>query len=428
MKPILIRILLTVTLTALGCWTVFFNWPQRAIRQTNYTFSDEEAQRLKAYPKAQYEMGNHALLLQQPERAIGFFRQTVSQDPLFIDAWLRLAETETTLGDEEKARNILTFITDLTNQVVGWKWEQMLLAQELGMQDRIYRNTNYLLSRKVLVQDVLQLLHTHLGGNTSTIVAVLEPINLAAYLDWLMRWGMTDDSLTVWQAMTANAEPEKEIALRYAHFLLKQKRITPSVDIWQKYTGSADLTNPGFEKKISGLGYDWRHWMQKDDSWSLKRVSNQFAEGNRALRITFNGRENVSFHHLYQIFTVEPQTKYRLTYVWKSRGITTDQGPFVEIYGYEKGRLYQAGPMIRGTHGWHEESIAFETSADSLAAVVRLRRRTSKRFDAKIRGVLWIDDFQLEKIEMRKQRATAQSSPLSHGFTPTKSNSFQATR
>ncbi len=168
----------------------------------------------------------HAWLQQQPERAAGYFRQAVSQDTLFLDAWLRLAETEAALGHKEKAKAILNFTTDMTEQVFRWKWPQILLARELGMQERLYGNTNYLLSRKVLVQDALQLLHTHLGGDASAVIAVLDPLNLAAYLDWLMRWGMTDESLMVWQAMTAAAEPEKEIALRYAHFLVNHKRIT----------------------------------------------------------------------------------------------------------------------------------------------------------------------------------------------------------
>ncbi len=397
MKHNPIRILLTAFLSALGCWSVYFNWPQRAVWQAGYTFTDEEAQQLKVYPKAQYELGMHAWLQQQPERAAGFFRQAVSQDPLFLDAWLRLAETEAALGGEEKAKDILTFTTDLTEQVVRWKWEQILLARELGMQHRLYRNTNYLLSKKVLVQDALQLLHTHLGGDPSAVVAVLEPPNLAAYLDWLMRWGMTEESLIVWQAMNRVAGPEKEIALQYAHFLLNHKRITPSVDIWQKYTGSTGLTNPGFETSITGQGFDWRYWGEKDGSWELKRVYNEAVEGEYALKIKFDGQENVSFQHLYQIFAVNPQDRYRLTYAWKSRAITTDEGPFVEIVGYDTQGLYRAGPMITGSNGWHEESIEFEVPADNLAAVVRLRRRTSMRFDSKIRGTVWLDNFRLEK-------------------------------
>jgi hypothetical protein len=47
-----------------------------------------------------------------------------------------------------------------------------------------------------------------------------------------------------------------------------------------------------------------------------------------------------------------------------------------------------AGPMITGSKGWHEESIEFEMPADGQAAVVRLRRRASMRFDSKIRGTV----------------------------------------
>jgi hypothetical protein len=74
------------------------------------------------------------------------------------------------------------------------------------------------------------------------------------------------------------------------------------VDIWQHYTGRTGLTNPGFEKTISGQGFDWRHWGEKDGAWALKRVNDETAEGNYALKITFKGQENIAFHHLYQIF------------------------------------------------------------------------------------------------------------------------------
>ena len=394
-----LRILLSAALFVLGCWTVYSNWPHRAIRFNSYSYSYEEAQRLEFYPKAQYAHGMHAWLQQRPERAAGFFRQAVSQDILFVDAWLRLAETEAALGRKEKAKDILRFTTRMTDQVFRWKWPQMVLASELGIEACLTRNTNYLLSQKKLEQDALQLLHTHLGGETSAVIAALEPANLAAYLDWLTRWSMTDESLMVWQAMTAVAEPGKETALRYAHFLLNHKRIPASIDIWHKYTGSTGLSNPGFEKNITGQGFDWRHWGEKDGNWELKRSYNEAVEGNYALKITFNGQENISFQNLYQIFAVYPLEKYRLTYAFKSRGITTDQGPFVEIYSYDKPGLYHAGPMITGSQGWHEESIEFEIPVDSRAAVVRLRRRASMRFDSKIRGTVWLDNFRLEKVE-----------------------------
>jgi tetratricopeptide (TPR) repeat protein len=406
----ILRIMTSVVLLLLGSQAFYHNWFQRPVRFDNYTYLFEESERLSNYPKILFAYGLNALARQDPKKAEEFFRQTVSKDALFIDGWLRLAEAEAEMGRKEKAIQILIFTNDRTKNVSRWKWPQMLLASELGMDEVIYRNANYLLSLGVLEQDTLQFLHTHFGGNASDVVAILKPSHLDDYLEWLMNWSMTEESLTVWKAMNQLSTPHKEKALQYAHFLLNNKRIIAAKDIWNKYTGSDGLTNPGFEKNITGLGFDWRHWGEKEGTWELKRDNYEAVEGDYALRITFNGRENISFHHVYQIFTVDQLSKYRLTYAWKSRGISTDQGPFFEISGYDKSGLYKAGPMIEGTQKWREVSLEFEMPEGCRAAVVRLCRRPSNRFDSKIRGTLWLDDFRLEKIGNDIQRFLSEMS------------------
>ena len=57
--------------------------------------------------------------------------------------------------------------------------------------------------------------------------------------------------------MTAISNPEKETALRLAHFLLYSKHIAESTDIWQKYMGVIGMTNPGFEAESTERGFDW---------------------------------------------------------------------------------------------------------------------------------------------------------------------------
>jgi len=182
--------------------------------------------------------------------------------------------------------------------------------------------------------------------------------------------------------------------------LIDHKRIRSALDIWQQYTNkSGGLTNPGFETRITDQGFDWRYQDNKNGQWEIKRVFSESAEGNYALQIRFTGKANVVFHHLYQIVAAPPSQRYRLTYRWKTHGITTDQGPFVEIVGYDGKGLQQSGPMMTGTRGWHQEVIDFTMPMDCHAAVVRLRRRKSMRFDSKIRGRLWVDDFHLVKIK-----------------------------
>ena len=398
LKKNFIRILVSIALMALGSWTVHYNWLQRSVNYDSYVYSIDEAQRLKNYPMAQYAHGMQAWLRQDPKTAAKFFRQAISNNVLYLDGWLRLAEAEAALGNQEKAEKILAFTTSLTDQVFRWKWPQMLLARELGMTDSLYRNSNFLLSYGVLEQDTFQLIHTHLNGDAERVVAVLDPEHLDAYLNWLMQWTMIDESLVVWQAISDLEAAKKETALRYAHFLLHNKRISVSREIWSQYTGIAGLTNPGFEMDITRQGFDWYFWNDNNGNWEFKRVNRNAFEGNFALKIIFSGRENISFQHVYQIIAVEPHEKYRLTYHWRSRRITSDQGPFVEISSFDRQGLYIKGPMITGTNSWHTESIEFAIPDGCQAALIRLRRLPSQRFDSKIRGVLWLDDFRLSKI------------------------------
>jgi hypothetical protein len=340
----------------------------------------------------------NAWLQNDLEQAVHFFIQAVSRDTIHFDAWLRLAETKAAMGHHHIAKRILAFTAEQTDHALRWKWPQAVLACELGMDAVVYGNLNALLDANFLVQDTLQLLHTHLGGHASAVVAILAPDHLSTYLEWLMRWGMTEETMTVWQALKNINEPEKSIALRYAHFLLGRKRIEPAKEIWQEIVGNDGLTNPGFEEPITRQGFDWRYWDENDGHWELARTSDRVVEGDHALKVTFNGSENLFFQHLYQIVPTTPGAHYQLAYSWKAMGVTTDQGPYVEISGYNAQGLYQTGQMMKGTVGWQSASIAFTVPTGCHAALVRLIRRPSQRFDSKIRGTVWLDNFSLDKV------------------------------
>ena len=400
---IVFKIIITLIFTAMGGWLFYFNWLQRPINYRNYTFLPEEAQRLQPFASAQYAYGLHVMFQNNAETAAAFFRQAVSQEVLFMDAWLGLAEAEAALGHKEKSSQILKFTADLTESVFRWKWPQMLIARDLGINELLFRNTNYLLSHGKLVDDALQLLHIHFGGNVTAVSNALNPDTLVLYLDWLIRRGMTVDSMPVWQRMHKHGKPDSEIGLRYANYLLDQKRLGDSMSIWLAYFPLIGIFNGGFEREIVQGGFGWRCLNDRDGHWKIERVSQVPREGQYTLRISFSGRRNISFQSAYQIFPVNPLQRYRLSYAWKSEGITTDQGPFIEISGYDQAGLSQSGHMITGTHRWQEDSIEFRPPAGCSAAVVGVRRRMSNRFDSKIGGLLWLDDFRLETLSSERE-------------------------
>ncbi len=55
--------------------------------------------------------------------------------------------------------------------------------------------------------------------------------------------------------------------------------------------------------------------------------------------------------------------------------------------------------MLKGTNLWHTETLEFAPPEECNAVVIRLRRLKSRRFDSKIAGTLWLDDFKLKKLK-----------------------------
>jgi tetratricopeptide (TPR) repeat protein len=407
---IVVRCVITAILIALSCWLLNQNWQMRLIRYENYSFTAEEAKKLKNYPHAQYAYGMKTWSRTDVQKASNFFQQAVSEDPFYMDAWLRLAESEAALGRTEKSKKILIFTDDLASDVFRWQWPQMLLARDLKMNDIFLKNANYLLGQRKLTQDTLHLLDHHYDSDTAALLDVLKSDNLVPYLKWLVRWGRIDETKKVWQRIVEESKPDTKVVLQYTHFLVEQKQVRAAQEVWKQHNDVTGMTNAGFEMAITQRGFDWRYREDKKENWEISRINSEISDESHVLRIWFAGEENIAFLHLYQIVPVNPLQPYRLSYRWKSKWITTDQGPFVEIYGYDQEGFRHKGPMITGTNLWHTESLEFTPPEDCNAVVVRVRRMKSRRFDSKIAGTLWLDDFKLEKID-QGSRLNVESDP-----------------
>jgi hypothetical protein len=235
-------------------------------------------------------------------------------------------------------------------------------------------------------------------GNVKHAIQVLDMDNLISYLKWLIRWGRADDAKIVWQKIMASGIQDNDIQLKYIHFLVSQKQVKEAADIRRKRVDIVDsITNPGFEDEITGRGFDWRYTANQKGKWTIRRTLSGAFSGAHCLIIRFEGKENISFSNLYQIVPMEPLTPYRLIFHWRSRDLTTDQGPFIDVYGYDCKGYYANGSMMLGTHGWQKQEIEFTAPDGCHAVVIRLHRLPSRRFDSKIAGRLWLDDFRLEK-------------------------------
>lgn len=407
MRRFLFPSILSVFLVLLSVWLVSYGLDQRRIYLGEYMNGTKDSRALSRYPRVLYEFGERAWQKLDAGSAAGLFRQVVVRDPLYMDAWIKLAEVEIETGNAELARKIVDFCHTKVSRVLRWKPSQTLMAHDLGMRDIFRFNLNYLVGRKKWLPDIFFLLDTHTNFKTQRALALLDYGNREAYLKYLISWKRTDAAQKVWEAIEADGGVTDELLEKYVHFLISQKNVAPAAALWLQYTGISGMTNAGFEKEVAKQGFGWRISNGRDEKkWRCRRVYGQSRKGAHSLRISFLGQENLSWAHIYQVVPVIPGQTYQLTYWWKSRAITTDQGPFVEIYSFDAKGLNLKGPMALGSRDWARVTVDFTTPADCHAVVVRLRRNESLRFDNKIQGVLWVDDFVL-KLQKQKNSKTS---------------------
>jgi hypothetical protein len=124
-------------------------------------------------------------------------------------------------------------------------------------------------------------------------------------------------------------------------------------------------------------------------------------EGKNSLKIVFNGKENVNFHHLYQFVPLKPNTEYVLKANIKTRAVTTKSGLKMEIIGIGSALHGMSEPLI-GDNEWKEVVVAFRTPAQSQVGMVRARRDKTDKFDRYISGTVWLDQISLtEKVVIK---------------------------
>jgi hypothetical protein len=397
------RVVISMLLAGLTVWLVPFSLQEREAErlQAAETLPAEAPGRYEAFADMQARFGYQALLQGKVDAAKTFLTKAVAADVSAMGVWLRLAEAASQQGNPARAREMLQMVADLTPDVLRWQWSQAMLARDLGMTDLGTASLNRLVAAGREINDAFYLLETDAQSHTPTVLEKLIPENREPYLRWLMQWRRPEDAWLVWNSLPPERREDPTLRLSFIHFLIINDRMSLARDLWRPLADPSGITHPGFEGDLTQQGFDWRFGSRKGE-WLIQQTGYPFRSGRQALEVHFSGQANSNFSRLYQYVPLAPGKRYCLTYWWKARQITTDQGPFMEVIGKGCKGLYQKGPMIVGTEDWTEVRMEFDVPQDCEAILLRLRRVPSRRFDNKIGGTLWLDDFSLQCLEGEK--------------------------
>lgn len=333
-----------------------------------------------------------------PRAALPLLRRAAMREPLVPSIRLRLAAVELQAGRRRaaarEARRAVRI--DPTNSDVGY--EAALLLLQVGEVETACRFLRaVLVNHPARAPEVFDALWPLSDDPRFILERVLPPT--AAMRRRLLHYAigrrLTDAARAAWAALAQDAQPADRLA--YVEYLIGQGAVHEAAKVWEAAYGPPPVTlvrNSGFERPLAGGGFGW--WVRSPRGARVGVVRTVRApEGKHVLRVVFGGG-NVEFSHVRQYVEVPEPGEYELRAWVRADGITSLDGPRLEITGAGC-RLRAVGPQWLESFSWRQVRIPLQVPPDCQGVVVMLVRPLSHRFDKLISGTLELDAVALAR-------------------------------
>jgi tetratricopeptide (TPR) repeat protein len=353
-------------------------------------------------------------------RAIQDFGKAAEINPHSDRYWMDLAGAYEAVGEVEHARAAFEKAQwdHPISAEVAWRFANFLLRQE--NLPKAYAEFH----RAVLADPNLAYEATdECWKATRNVAAIFDEVLPAGKHEYLsamicfLRNDQLDAALAGWDRVLKLGEPlEMGQALPLLNELIRQGRVEDAVRVWERAlevtgwprnpTGDSSVVfNGGFEHDLLNGGFDWREEPVAGASFDFDQAV--FYRGQRSLRVTFDGTENLNFQHLLQYVPVEPKRDYHFSAYVGTQGISTERGIRFQITdALHPEALQILTPELVGTHPWSEVKAEFSTGPETHLLVVVLRRTPAWKFDNKLRGTVWVDEVSLQPVARAAKAAS----------------------
>jgi hypothetical protein len=126
--------------------------------------------------------------------------------------------------------------------------------------------------------------------------------------------------------------------------------------------------------------------------------SNVARAGSHLLRLDFSGDNNVSYGHVSQLVYASPGT-YHFEAFMRTANVTTSKGVGFSISDFTGSlRLSLETEQLAGTNDWTKLEQTIHIPEPTLLLVRVIREPVILKFDANIKGTVWIDSVSLRKV------------------------------
>lgn len=330
-------------------------------------------------------------------QAEGLFQRALVQNPLFIPAWLGLAELDNDRGRKAESQAILEYVDQLSTDISRWRWDKALLAYQLGRIDILARDLSYIIEKipGKSRQSALKMAFST-WDDPQELLSRMGTRNVLHLFNHAAQTAQLDTALALWPYIEEmGVEANKKDVLAFLNALISDKKIATAAPIWRKYFNAGSLLHDGsFQEEPINTAFGWRVDKPKGSTWRIESVSGK--EKSQAMRLHFSGTENIAFSHLLQIVPLASARKYSLSGWLKTEKLTTDQRPYLEVFGVQCTIPPARTDIIAKSQPWTPFTLTFNVLEECEAVQVRVRRDPSNHLDNLLAGDLWLRDLKID--------------------------------
>lgn len=340
---------------------------------------------------------SHVLSLNKLGNSVDYYLQSISLNPTFPRPWLGISEVMYDLGEVEDAKTALTRARELSPMSSALLWDSSLLALRMGFND--YALTNLKLVAKYDIErrkKVYDLSWEVIDEGDEILEAVISDEILSDYLDYLKYEKKVDEVIVVWNRMDELEPHSEKQALDFIQYLMQRGMVDNAykmwTDVYDRSGYSGGVWNGSFEDDITSSAFGWN--ISKTEGVYLSLDDRIYYEGNYSLKLEFDTDFNMDFKHVSQMIPVSPDTDYVFSSYVSTKNLMSINGITWEL---NCGGVVSYTESLLGTNSWKNVSLRFHTPPNCSMLKIVLRRLISKGPDRFIKGIVWIDNVELQK-------------------------------
>jgi tetratricopeptide (TPR) repeat protein len=315
--------------------------------------------------------------------------------------WLELGSTREELGDNERALAAFDQSVRCAPHYAHTHWRRGNLELRMGRYEQALSDLRQAVaSDPKLLPNFVDLAWGISKGNAPLAEKLLEIQNdeqrlvFARYLARKGKGAEVAEQIRLLDAPLSVENKDELVRLLFAARVFRE-----AFELKQGSVQRGAILNGGFEETLT-LSDGVFGWILSPADAKTKRgtdVSEKHG-GSLSFQVNFAGDWTAGPALLSQTVLVEPSQRYRLTFALRTQDLVTGGPPLISINDAATDQmLAQSEAFPQTTDSWQAMTVEF-TAPASEAIKIDLRRESCKSSPCPIFGVVWLDDFSLQKL------------------------------